>query len=98
MHALLCAHVTCSLTRVLEPVQSGELTSSQKAVFLFLNHLFSTCSYLQATFRSSFAHVRMKVGEGALVDSYSPSVTEAEWQKLFLSHVSKPRCVSVSMA
>ncbi len=90
VHVYVCV---CSLTRVLSEspsLQGGEYTSSQKAVFLFLQLLYSNCSYLQATFRSSFTQLRVMIGESVLVESFSPCTTEGEWQKLFLGHVSKP--------
>ena len=76
---------------MLEPVQPLEITRTQKAVLLFLHRLYSNCLYLQSTFRSSFGHLCMQLGEGVLVDSYSPSSTDVEWQKVFLSQVAKPK-------
>lgn len=80
-----------SLARMLETVQPLEITSTQKAVFLFLHRLYTSCSYLQTTFRPSFGHMCLQLGEVLLMDSFSPLSTDVEWQKLFLGQVSKPR-------
>ena len=84
-------HFLCSLARVLETVQPMEISSTQKATFLFLHRLYTNCAYLQSTFRSSFGHMCMQLGEVIIVDSYSPTSTDVEWQKIFLGQVSKPR-------
>ncbi len=81
----------CSLCRVLETLQTTDITSSQKAVFLFLHRLYTNCSYLQSTFRSIFGPLCMQLGDAILVETYSPLTTDVEWQKIFYIQLTKPR-------
>ena len=76
-----------------------ELTTSQKAVFLFLHGLYTNCSYLQRTYRSLFSdHYRQfKEIPGVLNESYSPTKTESTWQRTWLLvHIANPSTCSIT--
>ena len=78
-----------SLCRVMDGVQTAEVSPSQKGVFQFLHSLYTNCSYLQNTFRSRFGHLCMQLGDSLLVETYAPLTTEiSEWQKILQT---KPR-------
>lgn len=83
-----------SLCRVLDGCQVGEMSASQKTVFMFLHHLFTNCSYLQTTYRA-FGRSLYMMGEkvGVAKESHPPTVrTDLERQRPdAIANISKPR-------
>ena len=69
---------------------TNESPATQKIVYSFLNHLQSSCTYIQKTYRSTFARYHQL--QALFQDSYPPVASETNWHRTPITTLlQKPR-------